>query len=110
MTMHDGLEPGVSSSAAYGASGQARYSRLAAAELDRQAPRPATACDLQQIVQPGPLRGRPRATSLNSITLSDGKSQGERAPSRRYLKSRGTDRALCKPGGRGDLRSPTQRR
>ncbi len=36
------------------------------------------------LVTPGPVRGRPRATSIDGITLSDGECHGERAPSRRY--------------------------
>ena len=50
--------------------------QMPAETLDRQVPRPAPDCDLQQLAHAGPVGGRPRATSIDSITLSDGEGQG----------------------------------
>jgi hypothetical protein len=49
----------------------------------------ATDCDFQQIARAEPVQGRLPATSVDSITLSDGEGQGERSPSRRSARSPG---------------------
>jgi hypothetical protein len=41
-----------------------------------------SACDLSRPLTAGLVRGRRQATSIESMTLSEGEHQGERAPSR----------------------------
>src|ERR1035438_6241439 len=55
--------------------------RLTAVAKDRQACRPATSADRSRRDW---SPGRRQATSIERMTFSEGESQGERAPSRRY--------------------------
>src|ERR1035441_4464314 len=78
MVIHDRAASERALMAAYSASGQPGRSRLAAGVLDRQAPRPTTDNNLQQIsnwTDPEADLGLRRSTS---IALSSGEGQGER--------------------------------